>query len=240
MPTHDHFPRQQCASLQRDPGDHGRPDVDLDAGVDAARISVDCRTCVCRRRCRSARAGTACETPPASSSIGRRRTRSGGAVIEEILDVQPNFDVGERIIVLTTNPTHEDVVYFCELGVRRIIRLRNRDKDLIQAGRELDVHLTAAPEHDRKEIGLAQAPLRARHPARTSHRRDRRAHRRRRAQAEARRVHGALPRRPGEHRDVKGRRRERGERLARRARQEPELLPHLPQPDPLLPPARQA
>lgn len=78
--------------------------------------------------------------------------RSGGAVIEEILDVQPNFDVGERIIVVTTNPTHEDVVYFSELGVRRIVRLRNRDKDLIQAARELDVHLTAAPENDKKEL----------------------------------------------------------------------------------------
>lgn len=78
--------------------------------------------------------------------------RSGGAVIEEILDVQPNFDVGERIIVLATNPTHEDVVYFSELGVRRIIRLRNRDKDLMQAGRELDLHLTAEPENDKKEI----------------------------------------------------------------------------------------
>lgn len=78
--------------------------------------------------------------------------RSGGAVIEEILDVQPNFDVGERVVVLTTNPTHEDVVYFSELGVRRIIRVRNRDKDLIQAGRELDLHLTAEPESDRKEI----------------------------------------------------------------------------------------
>ncbi len=80
------------------------------------------------------------------------KSRSGGAVIEEILDVQPNFDVGERIIVLTTNPTHEDVVYFSELGVRRIIRLRQRDKDLAQAARELDLHLTAEPEHDRREI----------------------------------------------------------------------------------------
>ena len=78
--------------------------------------------------------------------------RSGGAVIEEILDVQPNYDVGNRIIVLTTNPTHEDVVYFSELGVRRIIRLRNRDKELAQATRELDMHLMAAPEDDRKEI----------------------------------------------------------------------------------------
>jgi tetratricopeptide (TPR) repeat protein len=79
------------------------------------------------------------------------KQRSGGAVIEEILDVQPNFDVADRIIVLTTNPTHEDVVYFSELGVRRIIRLRNRDKELQQSGRELDMHLTAESEKDKQE-----------------------------------------------------------------------------------------
>src|SRR6185503_18487928 len=58
------------------------------------------------------------------------KSRSGGAVIEEILDVQPSFDVGDRIVVLTTNPTHEDVVYLAELNVRRIVKLRQRDKDL--------------------------------------------------------------------------------------------------------------
>lgn len=77
--------------------------------------------------------------------------RSGGAVIEEILDVQPNFDVGERLIVLTTNPTHEDVVYFSELGVRRIIKLRNREKDLQQAATELASHLMAQPGQDKVE-----------------------------------------------------------------------------------------
>lgn len=76
------------------------------------------------------------------------KDRSGGALVEEILDVQPNFDTGDHIVILTTNPTHEDVVYFSELGVRRIIRLRNREKDLIQAGRELDVHLGAEPDRD--------------------------------------------------------------------------------------------
>lgn len=76
------------------------------------------------------------------------KERSGGALIEEILDVQPNFDTGDRIVVLTTNPTHEDVVYFSELGVRHIIRIRNREKDLIQAGRELDVHLAAESDRD--------------------------------------------------------------------------------------------
>jgi len=77
--------------------------------------------------------------------------RSGGAMIEEILSVQPNFNVGERIIVLTTDPTHEDVVYFSELGIRKIIRLRNRDKELLQAGHELRLHLQAEVGKDKIE-----------------------------------------------------------------------------------------
>jgi len=77
--------------------------------------------------------------------------RSGGAIVEEILDVQPSFDVGDRIIVLTTNPTHEDVVYFSELGLRRILRLRNRDRDLPDCTRELNHHLADESATDTNE-----------------------------------------------------------------------------------------
>lgn len=69
--------------------------------------------------------------------------RSGGAIVEEILDIAPKFNVGERIIVVTTNPTHEDVVYFSELGIRRIVRLRARDKDLEKAAVEFEMHFRA-------------------------------------------------------------------------------------------------
>ena len=71
------------------------------------------------------------------------KNRSGGAIIEEILSIQPNFDVASRVIVLTTHPTHEDVVQFAELGVTRIIRLRQREQELTAAGRELDMYVTA-------------------------------------------------------------------------------------------------
>ena len=67
--------------------------------------------------------------------------RRGGAIIEEILDVAPHYDVGDKIIVITTNPTHEDVVYFSELGVRRIIKTRQTEKHLTQCSRELRHHL---------------------------------------------------------------------------------------------------
>lgn len=72
--------------------------------------------------------------------------RQGGAIIEEILDVDPNYDIANKIIVLTSNPIHEDVVYFSELGVRRIVRIRNRDKELEANRAELLQHLTDATQ----------------------------------------------------------------------------------------------
>ena len=47
--------------------------------------------------------------------------RKGGAIIEEIKELDQNFDIENRILVITTNPTHEDVYYFNELGVTSII-----------------------------------------------------------------------------------------------------------------------
>lgn len=77
--------------------------------------------------------------------------RPGGAIVEEIADVAPRYDIGENIIILTTNPTHEDVVYFSELGIKRIILLRNRDRDRQHAFDELATHLTSSVGRDHKE-----------------------------------------------------------------------------------------
>ncbi len=74
------------------------------------------------------------------------KSRSGGAIIEEILDVDPLYSVAEKIIVVSTNPTHEDVVYFSELGVRRVLRLRNHEKHLKASEKELYNHLRALPD----------------------------------------------------------------------------------------------
>lgn len=82
--------------------------------------------------------------------------RSGGALIEEILDVAPDFNTGDRIIVLFSNPTHEDMVYFNELGLKRIIPLRNRDKELKMAGDLLVHHLSAPPGKTDIENGWQQ------------------------------------------------------------------------------------
>jgi pentatricopeptide repeat protein len=72
------------------------------------------------------------------------KSRPGGAIVEEILDVESRFDVSNKIIVVTTNPIHEDVVYFSELGIRRIVRIRNRDKELATCEAELKQHVLEA------------------------------------------------------------------------------------------------
>jgi pentatricopeptide repeat protein len=72
--------------------------------------------------------------------------RSGGAIVEEILDVAPHFDTADRIVILSTNPTHEDVVYFSELGLRRIIHLRNVSTQLDISAAEILNHIGSPPK----------------------------------------------------------------------------------------------
>lgn len=79
------------------------------------------------------------------------KQRGGGAIVEEILEVQSDFDVSERVIILTTNPTHEDVVYFSELGVRKVITLRQREKELLEASDEFGSLLKAPQTHNSLE-----------------------------------------------------------------------------------------
>lgn len=67
--------------------------------------------------------------------------RSGGAILEEILEITPEFDTSDRVVVITTNPVHEDVVYFAELGIKRVVRPRLREKDIHQATKEIQQHL---------------------------------------------------------------------------------------------------
>lgn len=67
--------------------------------------------------------------------------RSGGAVIEDILQMAPGRETLNRIIVLTMSPTHEDIVYLGELGITRIVRIRPREKELQEAAAALSMHL---------------------------------------------------------------------------------------------------
>lgn len=79
------------------------------------------------------------------------KNRSGGAIVEEILDVAPHFDTGERVLIISTNPTHEDVVYFSELGLRRIMHLRNINTQLETSASEIINHLSSPPERNKLE-----------------------------------------------------------------------------------------
>lgn len=81
------------------------------------------------------------------------KERSGGAIIEAILDVDPHYDVADRVIILTTNPTHEDVVYYSELGVKRVIHLRNTESHLLKSFSTLLKHLTEPPDKNANNRG---------------------------------------------------------------------------------------
>lgn len=69
------------------------------------------------------------------------RHRQGGAIIEEIMSIDKDFDIANRLVVITTNPVHEDVVFFSELGITRVIRPRQRDRELLLAIDELRQHI---------------------------------------------------------------------------------------------------
>lgn len=73
--------------------------------------------------------------------------RPSGALIEEVLEIDTVEDPTNRIIIITTDPLHEDVIYFSELGISRIVRLRHRDDDLRKASTELKAHLETITRH---------------------------------------------------------------------------------------------
>lgn len=77
--------------------------------------------------------------------------RNSGAIIEEIKEIDPSFSITQRCIVLTSNPTHEDVIYFNELDVKNIFRLRNRIKDINIAMREMAKVVSAGAKSEKIE-----------------------------------------------------------------------------------------
>ena len=67
--------------------------------------------------------------------------RGGGAIIEEILEIDRRYDAANNLIVITSNPIHEDVVFFSELGLKRVIRARHRDREILISEHELAQHI---------------------------------------------------------------------------------------------------
>jgi tetratricopeptide (TPR) repeat protein len=82
--------------------------------------------------------------------------RSASALVEEILSINPAFDVAGRIVVVTTDPTHEDVVTIAELGITRIVRLGTKEKDTARAMTELQNHISAKHSLSPAEIRWRQ------------------------------------------------------------------------------------
>jgi tetratricopeptide (TPR) repeat protein len=64
-------------------------------------------------------------------------TRSAGAIVEEIIDTDPTFDVTERIIIITTSPTRQDVIYFSELGLTKVLKLNSHSATFHAEGLKL-------------------------------------------------------------------------------------------------------
>ena len=48
--------------------------------------------------------------------------RSGGALIEELREVDQGFPIAEKVVVLISKPTHQDIYYCRELGIEKIVR----------------------------------------------------------------------------------------------------------------------
>ena len=59
-------------------------------------------------------------------------------------------DALERIVILTSNPTHQDVVYFAELGVNKVITIANRPYVLDNARKDFHHHINRL----KKEINV--------------------------------------------------------------------------------------
>ena len=66
--------------------------------------------------------------------------RPGRAIVEDIRAIDPHYDLENRVLILTTAPTGEDVVYFSELGLRRIVHVEKYGKN--KPTQEIIRHLT--------------------------------------------------------------------------------------------------
>jgi tetratricopeptide (TPR) repeat protein len=78
------------------------------------------------------------------------RQRPAAAIIEELQELYGNGEMADRIIVLASDVIREDALYFGELGVSRLLVLRNRDVELARANRDFLAYWQAAA------VGLAK------------------------------------------------------------------------------------
>lgn len=63
--------------------------------------------------------------------------RHGGAVIEELLTISPNFDIEDRLVVVTSDLNIEDNAYFAELGITNVITVSSKQLEMRKALQKL-------------------------------------------------------------------------------------------------------
>jgi tetratricopeptide (TPR) repeat protein len=68
------------------------------------------------------------------------KRRHAGALAEDLVLLAGDSGLSDRVIVLAANVTREDAIYFGELGIERIVMLRNRDVDLARSAHALQGH----------------------------------------------------------------------------------------------------
>ena len=65
------------------------------------------------------------------------KDRIGGAIIEELLEISPKFDIDERLIVITSETQAEDEVYFKELGIHNVVYMPNMKSEIKNGLRQI-------------------------------------------------------------------------------------------------------
>ena len=72
--------------------------------------------------------------------------RMGGAVIEELLEINPKFELEDRLLVVSSDPHPEDTVYFAELGITNVLELKNNHIDIKNSNKRLGELLLEEPD----------------------------------------------------------------------------------------------
>ena len=69
--------------------------------------------------------------------LWENKFRPYGSIIEEMKTIDPSADIEDKIVIITSAPLRQDVIYFYELGLFHIIRLENNKPQLARARKEL-------------------------------------------------------------------------------------------------------
>lgn len=88
------------------------------------------------------------------------RFRQGGTIIEEILSLDPLFDFEQRLIVISSDPTPDDEVYFEELLLHNVIVMRNNLFDIRKSIKELNSRIENNIPDECKRVRLWRKALR--------------------------------------------------------------------------------